>query len=230
MKVVLATPTVERPHPAYVNSMDESVKALDAAGMDASMVLEIGNPYISCARAEMLRKALDARADVIVLIDHDLSWRPQDLVTLIQTNGDVIAGTYRFKEDAESYMGRCYPNRENTVISRPDGCVKMSCVPAGFLKVTPDAIDRFMTAYPNLVYGKKWHPYVDLFNHGAFGGLWFGEDYAFSRNWNDLGGEIWCIPDLDLTHHSSDKAFPGNFHQYLLRQPGASNDPERLAA
>ena len=43
---------------------------------------------------------------------------------------------------------------------------------------------------------------VDLFNHGAHDGAWYGEDYAFSRNWLALGGDIWIVPDLNLTHHS----------------------------
>ena len=66
------------------------------------MVHEVGSPYISAARATMLRKALDAKADVIVFIDHDLSWRPGDLLKLIETTGDVVGGTYRFKQDEVS--------------------------------------------------------------------------------------------------------------------------------
>ena len=45
---------------------------------------------VSGARAAMLRKALDAKADVIVFIDHDVSWAPEDLVKLIKT-GDPAA-------------------------------------------------------------------------------------------------------------------------------------------
>jgi hypothetical protein len=61
---------------------------------------------------------------------------------------------------------------------------------------------------------------VDLFNHGAHEGVWWGEDYAFSRNWLALGGELWIVPDLNLTHHGPDTVYPGNFHNFLRRQPG----------
>ena len=61
--------------------------------------------------------------------------------------------------------------------------------------------------------------------HGAHEGVWYGEDYAFSRNWIAAGETIWLLPDLDLTHHSATQAYPGNFHRFLLRQPGGSEAP-----
>lgn len=210
-----------------MSALEASIPLIKEAGWDEGSVFEVGNPYISCARAEMLRKALDARADVIVFLDYDLSWSPGDLLRLIETPGDVVAGTYRFKTEKEEYMGKHFCDAAGKPVVRSDGCIHMSCVPAGFLKITPNAVDVFMTKYPNLVYGKKWHPYVDLFNHGAFGGLWFGEDYAFCRNWNDAGGKIWLIPDLDITHHSPDFAFHGNYHKYLMRLPGGALDPAK---
>ena len=92
---------------------------------------------------------------------------------------------------------------------------------ASNLRISPKtiAVHKFMKAYPQLVYGDAWRPYVDLFNHGAHGGLWYGEDYAFSRNWIDAGGDIWIVPDLNIDHHSADKVFKGNFHKYLLALP-----------
>lgn len=225
MKIVLATPTVSKPHPAFVDALGASVPALDAAGFDHSTVFEIGCPYISSARATLLRKALDAKADVIVFIDHDMSWRPQDLVRLIQTEGDVVAGTYRFKKDEEEYMAAIDCRPDGTPIVLPGGYLSGVRVPAGFLKITKEAVDRFMKAFPELVFGPAYNPSVDLFNHGAHQGVWYGEDYAFSRRWRECGGQIVLVPDLDLTHHG-DKPYPGNFHRFLLAQPGGSEFKE----
>lgn len=188
------------------------------------MVSEVGCPYVSHARATMLRKALDAKADVIVFIDHDLSWRPADLLKLIETSGDVVAGVYRFKKPEVEYMGALFSGADGRPIVRDDGCVSAHSVPAGFLKITNVAVNRFMAAYPALVYGDLFHPSVDLFNHGAHKGVWYGEDYAFSRNWRDLGGEIWIVPDLALTHHTPDTPYPGNYHHFLRQQPGGSHE------
>lgn len=216
-KVIFCIPTLTRPYQQTLDALRASVPLVEAAGWEHGLVYELGCPYISAARAQMLRKALDAKATVIVFIDHDVSWDPQDLVTLLETEGNVVAGTYRFKEDVENYMGH-FPDGE--LVIRKDGCIRMLHVPAGFLKVERNAVNRFMEVYPELCYGEYCRPYVDLFNHGAHKRAWFGEDYSFSRNWRDAGGEIWLIPNLNITHHSADKSYPGNFHNFLRRQPG----------
>ncbi len=221
-KVVFCTPTIKKPYQQFLDSLEASIPLLEEHGWDHSAVWRVGCPYISASRSLMLRQALDAKADVIVFIDHDLSWEPNDLLRLIETQGDVVAGTYRYKKPEEEYMGRLIPGIGGTPIVRDDGCVKGFCIPAGFLKVTRKCINEFIEAYPELCYGERSAPHVDLFNHGAHKGVWYGEDYAFSRNWLDAGKEIWIIPDLNLTHWDGDTPYPGNFHNYLLRQPGGS--------
>lgn len=227
MKVVFATPSLSGPTAPYKEALEKSDALIRAAGWETGIVQEIGCPYISQARATMTRKALDAGADVIVYIDYDLSWDPADLLTLIETEGDVVAGTYRFKTDKDEYMGELVATPTRIPFVRGDGAVKMHRVPAGFLKVTKDAISIFARAYPHLTYGCGYAPFVDIFNHGAHKGTWYGEDYAFCRNWIDCGGDIWLVPNLNLNHHSAEQVYPGNYHQFLMRAPGGSNDPAR---
>lgn len=227
MKVILCVPTVKKPYSQLLESIKNSVPLLDAAEIEHGMVSEVGNPYISQARNVMLRKALDAKADQIIFLDHDLSFPPDALLKLIRTEGNVVAGTYRFKQEEEKYMGTIRGGIDNRPIVREDGAINAEWVPAGFLKITKEGVDKFMKAYPELMYGPSYAPFVDLFNHGAHKGIWYGEDYAFSRNWNDLGGKIWLVPDIDITHHTPEKAYPGNFHEFMLRQPGGSKDPNR---
>lgn len=230
-KVVFCTPTITRPFPQYIDALEASMPLITAAGWDDAAGFEVGCPYISHARARMTRRALDAGADVIIYLDHDLSWDPQDLLKLLETEGDVVAGTYRFKrDDEEAYMGTLFTHEDGRPIVRADGCIKAEWVPAGFLKITRAGIRRFMRAYPELLFGPPESPSVDLFNFGAHKGVLYGEDYAFSRNWNDLGGEIWIVPDLNLVHHRPDKAFPGNFHRYLLSRPGGRIPSEDAAS
>ena len=220
-KVVLCVPTITRPHQATIESIKNSVPLLESAGYEHFMVSEIGCPYISAARSTMLRKALDVKADIIVFIDHDLSWKPSDLLKLIEADGDVVSGLYRFKQDGEvKYMGVLDDDNDGMPKVREDGAIKATRVPGGFLKLTRNCVNKFMQAYPHLMYGEASNPSIDIFNHGAHKGAWWGEDYSFSRNWIDAGGDIWVVPDLDINHHSKDEVFEGNYHEFLLRQPG----------
>lgn len=218
-KVVFCTPTIKQPYPQYLASLEAEIPLLDAAGWDHGITWMVGCAYISAARSIMLRRALDAKADVIVFIDHDLSWKPGDLLKLIETEGDVVAGTYRFKKDEMEWMGRIFTGPNDRPMVRADGCVHALFVPAGFLKVTREAVGKFIRDYPELTYGDPCSPDVDLFNHGAHEGVWFGEDYMFCKRWIDKGGDVWIVPDLDLTHWDGDTPYPGNFHQFLLAPP-----------
>ena len=223
MKVIFATPSLGGPTSPYIKSLEDSLKLIVDAGWEEGYVQEIGNPYISAARATMTRKAIDAKADVIVYIDYDLSWKPEDLLKLIETPGDVVAGVYRYKKETVEYMGNFVAGDDGRPVVREDGCIKASHVPGGFLKVTVGALRHFAKFHPHLLYGDPLNPSIDLFNHGAVDGMWWGEDYAFCRRWTEAGGDIWVVPNMDLNHHAGETVFEGNFHKHLLGLPGGSN-------
>jgi len=221
-KVVFCVPTITKPTQPCLESIKASIPLIEAAGWKHEMVSEIGNPYISAARSYMLYKALHVDATAIVFIDHDISWDAQDLLTLIETEGEVVAGVYRYKNDNEEYMGCHETDLGGRPVVRKDGCLSMVCVPAGFLKVTDQSINAFIQKYPELCYGNRYSPHVDLFNHGARDYVWFGEDYSFCHRWKALGQQIWLIPNMNINHHHGDKVFEGNYHEWLLKQPGGS--------
>ena len=226
-KVVFCTPSLTGPTVPYIKALSDSIPLIVDAGWAEGYAQKVGCPYISNARADMLRMALDAKADVIVFLDYDLSWRPEDLLKLVETDGDVVAGTYRFKEENEEcperYMGNWDMNLDWTPkVRESDGCISATLIPAGFLKITKEAVDKFMLAYPELSYGPMYSPTVDLFNHGARGRVWWGEDYSFAQRWKEKCGDLWIVPDLSIDHHSKDKVYAGNLHKFLLRQPGGS--------
>jgi glycosyltransferase involved in cell wall biosynthesis len=198
---------------------------MQAGHEEPGLAIEEGNPYISGARATMLKKGLNAKGDIFIFIDDDVSWEPGALLKLIDTPGEVVGGTYRTKEDDDNYMGRILQDDDGYPTSiRVDGCIECACLPAGFLKVTKEAVDKFMKAYPELCYGPSYDQAVDLFNHGAHKGLWWGEDYAFCRRWRAIGGQVWLIPNLDIDHNDweSGRAYRGNFHKYLAARPGGA--------
>lgn len=222
-KLVFCTPCLSRPTEPYLAALEACLPAVEAAGWDHASVFETSNPYISGARAKLLRKAMDTKPDAVVFLDYDLSWSPESMVAILENDGAVVAGTYRFKKPEEEYMGGWQHYEDGRPLVRDDGSFVATRIPAGFLKVTKEAVDQFMGAYPQLVYGERYNPAVDLFNHGAIDGVWYGEDYAFSKRWIECGGELRLLPDLDITHHTATEAFPGNLHEFMMRQPGGVN-------
>ncbi len=230
MKLVICTATITRPHDAYLAALEASVPSLDAAGIDHSTVFEIGSAYISHARAKLLHKAMEHGADTIMFIDHDMSWEPDALLKVLQTPDPVVCATYRFKKEPEEYMGTWNTDENNVPVTRGDGAIWASWIPAGFLKITRPAVECFMRKYPELCYGPD-RDHVDLFNHGAYNHLWMGEDYCFAQRWNERCGQIWIVPDTNVNHHTFDGgSFKGNLHGYLRRRPGGSEYVETASA
>ena len=223
-KVIICTPTITKPYQCYLDALAVSVPLLEAAGWDHGTVYEVGCPYISHARARLLRKALNADATAIIFIDHDLSWQPDALLRLLEIEDEVVSGTYRFKKEPEEYMGALVTTDDGMPIVRADGCVEAHSIPAGMLKITREGVNSFMAAWPELCFGEACAPFVDLFNHGAHGNVWYGEDYAFARRWREKCGKIWLVPNLQIDHHTKDQPYPGHYHNFLCRQPGGSHD------
>lgn len=168
----------------------------------------------------MMGKGLKAGFETFVFLDDDVGFQPEDLLKLLTTPGDVVAGTYRFKQDEERYMSVVFTGPNGKPIVRADGCIRADRVPAGFLKVTKSAVDLFAQNFPALVCDKDTPPSVDIFNHGAYEGQFWGEDYMFCVRYRLAGGDIWLIPDLNLDHHGKDKVYRGNLHKFLLKSPG----------
>lgn len=246
-KVIICTPYMKNPPKVFVDSMKATSDALKEHGYEGGCILEVGNAYISYARMILLRNALDHAPLCIVFIDYDLEWDAASFMRLIETEGDVVAGNYRYKQPKVEYMGTLIgADPQKTGIQRPivreDGCVMALCAPAGFLKITPNAVNTFMKHYPDRIVQPYWRPSIDMFHQGAKGGTFYGEDFAFCRDWRNIGEHLWIQPNLNISHHewTTDEqrangegethGHPGNFHEWLLQQPGGSADPLRIRA
>ncbi len=234
MKVIFCVPTRKKPHPAWLEAMRYSLPTLKKLGIEHQLVFRARNPYISYVMADMIFTSMQTDVDNFICLDDDLSWAPKSLAKLCLTPGDVVAGTYRYKDDdKEEYMGAWEETPDHRPVLRADGCIQATMVPTGFFKITRNAVRKFMKGYPHLLFGKPEKPGVDLFNHGVIlpnDGRWWGQDYAFSKRWCDLGEKIWLIPNLNVHHHDwdSDKVFEGNLHKWLLRQPGGSEEGKNV--
>ena len=226
-KVVFTTLYLgSKPHPKFISSLEKCLPHIEAIGWKHEIAIEENCPYISAARSKLIRKALDTNPTVVVFLDYDVSWTPKAMVRLLEAEGDVVAGTYRYKDVKERYMGAIETGKNGNPLRRDsDGALLAYCVPAGFLKVSVAAINAFAKFHPQLLFGPPMRPDLDMFNHGVIDGVWYGEDYAFCKRWKEAGGQIWLLPDLDVDHNKGDATYCGNFHQYLLNYNG-DNDEE----
>lgn len=221
-KVIFCVPEFPKTYPQTESSFKAEIPHLKEHGWLSEVLYQRGLPYISASRALLLHRALKKDATVIVFIDQDISWKAGDAVRLIETEGGMVAGTYRYKHDEEHYMGGLNEVEEGVAAVREDGCIEALVAPAGFLKVTREAVNKMMVKHPELCCGEASSPHFDMFSHGIMEGEWRGEDTAACMRWWRMGEKVYVVPDLDITHHSKDRDYPGNLAKYLERTAGYS--------
>lgn len=189
------------------------------------------DPYIQKARNDLASQFLKSKCDTLVFVADDIEYKAEDLLKLIETPGDVVAGAYRLKSDEEEYPVRIHVGPHRVALTREDGCILASRVQTGFLRINRVVFERLIEGYPELGYwglknGEKTNIAHDFFPQGVRNHRWIGEDYAFCDLWTGLGEKIWLIPDIDLTHYEGEIGYPGNFHEYLKKRPGGINEAQ----
>ena len=71
LKVIFCCPSRRKAHPAWFEALEASIPLVVEAGFHEGMTFTTGNPYISGARASMLKQGLNAKGDIFVFLDDD---------------------------------------------------------------------------------------------------------------------------------------------------------------
>ncbi len=217
--------------PQFWSSFREAATLLRQHGYTPYFGVAWQDPYIQKARNDLVAQFLKSKCDVFVFVADDLEYKAEDLLKLIETPGEVVAGAYRLKSDEEEYPVRIHVGPHRVALAREDGCIPAARVQTGFLRVNREVFEKIIEGYPDLAYwglknGEKINIAHDFFPQGVRNHRWIGEDYAFCDLWTGLGGQIWLIPDLDLTHYEGEIGYKGNFHEYLKKRPGGVNEAQ----
>ena len=187
----------------------------------------MGDPYIAKARNTLANKFLKSNCNIFIFLADDLQYEPEDLLRLVEAPGEVVAGAYRIKTSKARYPVTINSNDNGLPIIRSDGCVSAKWVQTGFLRINRNVFERIVLHYPERVYygienNARTNMSYDFFPQGTgiLHHAWIGEDYGFCELWHGLGGKIWIIPDMNLTHYEKETGYPGNYHIHLMCLPG----------
>lgn len=214
-------------HPECVKSLERTLRLLEERGHASVIGICAGSCYIQVARNRLVRDFMQSGADVLFFIDDDVSWEAKDAVTMAESSDMIVAGIYPLKKPFEDYPVVIQVDGNQRAVVRKDGAIAAFGVPAGMLSIKREVIEKLIAAHPERRYydvidGEKIDGFYDLFPQGVYGERWVGEDFAFCQLWRDLGGEMWVFPNMTMGHHMGDKSWFGNYHEFLLRQPGGS--------
>lgn len=199
-----------------VQSLMNAMKELITNGLPSDVVFEVGLPYVSMARNNLIRKFMESDATDFIFIDADLGFPPHAFNALIGADENVVAGVYPKKQNEEMFPVLLKLDDKSCVINE-NGALLADALPTGFMKIKRHVIEKMVQAYPELAYTDALSQKTTYNFFGTFvkDGRWYGDDYGFCKLWKDIGGKCHVIPDITFIH-CGHRNFEGNFNDYLM--------------
>lgn len=243
----------------YMTSILNLTQEAYKLGLPLQVYLHTGESLITRARnhcvAEFLSKGHWTH---LFWIDSDIGFSVQAALRLLSSGYDVAAGVYPLKrenwpseglpqattkEQFESLYTHYTCNSRNSgqsdrvdLVVGPDGFIKVTEAPTGFMVIKREVIERMIKAFPDLEYvpdslgvdasGMHYRLFDVMVD--PVSRRYLSEDYGFCHLWASLGEHIYIDACSNLSHQGQ-KSFRGNFaHSLLHSLPLAVGAPQGM--
>lgn len=214
----------------YSASLFRLAGSLAHTGIDLNLEMN-GTSDVFTARNYMATQFLDRKhLTHLFFVDADLGFKPEQFVRLLVADKDVVCALYPLKQynwpgrlpvgltrEEFEHLYTAYPfmPEENTTESDVDGFADARLATTGFMCIKRHVIEKMAEAYPDQRYydvkpdGKVVGPLLRFFDPLMIGMNRYTEDYAFCKQWRDLGGKVFvdCTSKLD---HMGQHIFRGD--------------------
>lgn len=192
-------------------------------GIDWTMQTLVNESLINRARNTLTAQFLHQKDSThLMFIDADIGWEAWHLLLLLHHNKDVIGGLYPMKTLPIRWVVNGIEGAED----RADGLIEVSKAGTGFLLMKRNVFGKLIDhpavkPYKNdigidPVYDQYLRTYWDT---AIRQGRLYSEDWTFSENWRDLGGQIW-VDKRVLLKHAGHFNFSMEQHDTLLNEYG----------
>jgi len=228
MKLLIATGfyNLAAAYSPYIASLVNTVKVLTLAGIEFDFLPHNGDSYVDRFRNTVCAKFLEGDYTDLLFIDSDMDWEVGAINRILMAPVEVVGGVYPMKNNWDQYPVGLQTHPDGKPKGDPKtGLLKADWVMAGFLRIKRTCLEKMQEAYADTVYqdvsadpAKPDRVYYKFFETRLGIG---GEDMTFCQRWRDIGGEIWLEPRITFGHYGV-KGWQGNYHEFLMRQPGGS--------
>ena len=227
-KLLIATPFYDvKGFSPYIRSLVQTVHALTLAKIPFEWMDRSGDSYVWRARNSIADLFMHSDATELVFIDSDHGWTLQSFFQLLQADEEIVGGAYPVKNNWEMFGVTIHTNKDFTPEVNAEGLIRADMVPTGFMKIKRSVFEKLKAARPNDWYWDDGAKIYNYFGHLTIDHVAYGEDISFNRRWQMIGGDLWVEPRCTISHIGT-KSWEGNYHNFLLKQPGGSD--ERKAA
>jgi len=232
VKFMLATPFYDvKGFSPYIMSLVQTITTLVSAKIPFEYIELSGDSYVWRARNLLAERFMNSDCTHLVFLDSDQSWDVNSFLRLIRADADIVGGAYPTKNNWEHYSVTIHTDENGIPDVNNAGLIRGQKVPTGFMKIKREVFERLRTAYKEDWYWetsgegmlrKMWN----YFGHKIIDHVAYGEDISFCKRCEFLGIKLYVEPRLNINHIGT-KTWTGNYHEFLCKQPGGSNDPAR---
>ena len=244
----------------YVASLLNFTINAERAGMRMQVLMHHGESLVTRARNNCVAQFLaNTEWTHLFWIDADIGFSAEAAFRLLLSGYDIAAGVYPLKREdwpASGVSAGTTQQQFEAAFTRytvnakaeegatqielevqPDGFMKMTEAPTGFMAIRRGVFERLMAAYPELQYVPDSIGEADRGLHYRFFDVmvdpitrrYLSEDYGFCRLWSGLGESIYIDANSNLTHQGA-KLYRGDFaHSLQASLPYAVGGPAGMA-
>ena len=213
----------------FLDALHDTAVVLAGRKIPVELCVVVGHSYVQMARNDLVARFLESDCDKLVFLDEDVSWTPDAFLALLESDKPITAAVYPMKtNNVGSFPLPVVPVCTEDGVPLVDGpYIRAVRAMTGFMCIHKEVFPKIRESYPELTYAyRKGDSDVDGFDYfpqGVHDGTWYGEDFAFCRLWEKIGGEVSVMPDFTLGHHGAEKSWYGNLSEYISQLPGGVN-------
>ncbi len=219
--VVFATPSLtHKVSLDYLRSALETSWLLISNQIQPGYIQRGGDQFIAKVRNKCVHEFLTEHPDAenLFFLDDDLGWPAAKVLEFLERPEDILVGAYPKKQESEDWPIVLWDG-DGSLVER-DGLVRCVAGPAGFMRIKRHVLERMaMQAgyFKDMEADGTEIICANVFTAGVGPDGWYwGEDYAFCKNADAAGFEIWCDPDIAFKHRG-DKSWNGTLSNSLDR-------------
>lgn len=209
MKLYLGNAVWRTEEVGHSQSMRLLVRELDKRGIVFDDGTVVGDALISRARSIIGSAFLRSEADVLLSIDSDIWFRPQDAISLAEKamDHDIIAAMYMTRA-LETQPALMLPD-EPVIFAADQEPVETPFVSTGFVAVNRKVFRTLSEELPlchrgwsdrgeNTSFWPFYMPFTIPWE--GDGHMYLSEDWAFCKRAKDAGFKVWLDPSIRLGH------------------------------
>lgn len=217
-------------HGSYAKSLFNTMKFLLDKGIEVHFRDMYNNSIITEARDLLTQMFLNSDCDYLFFIDADQSFKPEDVLQMIEEDKDIIGGVVPKKRINWELVNQASLNGVPAeILNKFTGDFNLSLLPdqeqpnnfsksfevshigTGMMIIKRSVFEKLKDSVKSYSYGgfgvQGINPGDRVYQYWASNvsdeGLLMGEDVGFCYMWRKLGGKVYAAPYVKTTHVGS---------------------------